>query len=76
MGQRLHRMLAVLTIKEEELFVQCSECDGFVKLSEVEYTDYEDVMCAQCYKDNMDRYWGPTWLGEPVAHDSGHSGPY
>ena len=76
MGQRLHRMLAVLTINEEKLFVQCSECDGFVKLSEVEYTDYEDAVCAQCHKDCMERYWGLTSLGEPVDHGSCHSGPY
>ena len=30
----------------EELFVQCSECDGFVKLSDVEYTDYEEMLCV------------------------------
>jgi hypothetical protein len=76
MGQRLHRMLAVLTTNEEKLFVQCSECDGFVKLSEVEYTDYEDAVCAHCHEDMVDRYWGPTSLGEPVDHGSGHSGPY
>jgi hypothetical protein len=46
MGQRLHRMLAVFAIPEEKLFVQCSECDGFVKLSDVGYTDYEDAVCA------------------------------
>ena len=57
MGQRLHRMLAVFAINEEKLFVQCSECDGFVKLCEVEYTDYEDALCANCHEAMMmERY--------------------
>ena len=76
MGQRLHRMLAVFAINEEKLFVQCSECGGFVKLSDVEYTDYDDAVCASCHGEMMLAYWGPTSFGEPVDHDSGPSGPY
>ena len=78
MGQWLHRMLAVATINDDnKLFVQCVECDGFVKLCEVEYTDYEDALCANCHEAMMmERYWAPTSFGEPVDHDSGHSGPY
>ncbi len=69
-------MLAVATINDDKLFVQCVECDGFVKLCEVEYADYEDAVRANCHEAMMLRYWGPTSFGEPVDHDSGHSGPY
>jgi len=51
-------MLAVATINDDnKLFVQCVECDGFVKLCEVEYTDYEDALCANCHEAMMmERY--------------------
>ena len=79
MGQRLHRMLAVFAINEEKLFVQCSECDGFVKLSDVEYTDYDDAVCASCHGEMMLAYWGPTMQASDARcseDDSGPRGPY
>ena len=47
-------MLAVFAIPEAKLFVQCSECDGFVKLSDVGYTDYEDAVCAHSLSSRND----------------------
>ena len=76
MGQWLHRMLAVATINGDKLFVQCVECGGFIKFSEVEYTDYEDAVCANCLEEMVLRYWGPASLGEAVDHGSGYRGPY
>ena len=78
MGQRLHRMLAVLTINDEKLFVQCSECGGFVKLSEVEYTDYEDPVWENCRAEMALPYWGATFTSDDRCSedDSRPRGPY
>ena len=74
MGQYLQRMLTAVTIdsSEKTLLIRCSECDGFVKLSDTD----EDGLCESCGEEAMERYWGSPWSQRCSEDDAVSRRPY